>query len=107
MKTYQAFGKQTVVNDTGQPVEVWDFDHPICTFYGTISRAKETEQVRYQQLGHNVTHEIIVYHRVPVKAGDCLVLGDRKFFVHDIRDPGEIGLMFCIMTEERPVNGLV
>lgn len=105
LKTYQAYKKKSTLTKSGRPVEVYDFDNPICTFYGTISRASQKEQIEYQQLGHKVSHEVIVYHRVPVEAGDCLLLGDRKFFVHDIRDPGELGEVFCIMTEESETSG--
>lgn len=107
LKVYKCYRQKTIINSRGKPLETYDFEHPVCTFEGIISRAKQTAQVHYQQLGHNVTHEVIVHHRVPVSAGDCLVLGHRKFYVHDIRDPGETGLVFCIMTEEKEAAGRV
>lgn len=107
LKTYKCYRQKTKINSRGKPLEVYDFEHPYCTFEGIISKAKQSAQVHYQQLGHTVTHEVIVFHRVPVGAGDCLVLGNRKFYVHDIRDPGEIGQVFCIMTEEDEATGRV
>ncbi len=104
-KVYKCYRQKTMLTKSGKPLQDYDFDHPVCTFEGTISRAKQSAQVHYQQLGHTVTHEVIVFHRVPVMAGDCLVLGNRKFYVHDIRDPGEVGLVFCIMTEEKEAAG--
>lgn len=107
LKRYNAYHLTTTRDKRGNAIESYDLDKPFLTFTGVISRASQKEKVHYEQLGHNVTHEIIVYRRVPIKAGDLIVRAGRKFYVHDIRDPGEIGLMFCIMTEERQSEGRV
>ena len=104
-KEYKCFRKTTTLDETGQPLETIDFEHPVCTFLGTISKAKQSETTKDHQLNHNITHEIIVYHPVPVYAGDILLTGDRLFYVHDIRNPGEINMFYCIMTEERENTG--
>lgn len=100
LKRYFVYRKQSKINESGRPVECYDLSDPVLCFYGSISRAKQTEKVEYRQMGHNVTHEVIAFERLPVRAGDLLVLGNRKFYIHDIRDPGELGLVFCMMTEE-------
>lgn len=107
LKSYYHYRKKTFIDSEGNVRNAYDWENPVCIFDGVISRAKQTEQAKYHQMGHNITHEVIVYHRVPVEAEDILLLGERQFVVHDIRDPGEIGLMFCIMCEERKGNGLI
>lgn len=104
LKIYRAYRKHTEVNSFGSPIEKTD-DKPIAVFRGAISRASQKTQEYYRQQQSPVTHEVIVYHHVPVKAGDVLVLGNRKFYVKDIRDPGELNHFFCIMTEEKESAG--
>lgn len=104
LKTYYAYHVTSGRDKRGNVVETMS-EKPFLVFSGVISKASQKEQEHFSQLGHRVTHEVIAYKRLPIIAGDVLVLGDRKFFVHAIRDPGEIGLMFCLFTEERMEEG--
>lgn len=106
LKTYKAYRAKKIKDSTGYSHTGYDFNKPFCIFDGVISKAKQTEKRVAEQMSHHVTHEVIVYHRVPIEADDVLLLGNRQFVVHEIRDPGEIGLFFCIMCEERKGNGL-
>lgn len=76
-------------------------ENPVAKFNGAISRASQKEVDYHKQLGHPITHEIIVYHPVPVRPGDVIALDERTFTVQSVRDPGELGIVFCIFTEEK------
>lgn len=105
-KRYYVFRKESRLDEERQPIETYDFENPVFSFLGTISKAKQTEKAAFMQLGHNVTHEVIAYHPVPVYPGDVITNdGKRLFYVHEIRNPGEIDMFYCIFTEEKPSTG--
>lgn len=78
-----------------------DYKDPIARFFGTISNASQKEIEYHKQIGHPISHEIIVYHRIDVKPEDIITLENRKFYVQSVRDPGELGIVTCIYTEEK------
>lgn len=72
------------------------------SFTGVIGEATASERIRWSQISHPVTHKVVVKGRVPdILDGDAIFLGERKFVVQGIEDPGDLGLWEVLWLEER------
>jgi hypothetical protein len=89
---------ETELDSRGRPVQTWVSAGQI---RGILSDSSPEQKLRYQQMQHPVTHEIAVQGSPQATPGDRLVLGNRHFYVHDVQDPGGLGLWTIYQVEER------
>lgn len=69
--------------------------------YGTIASVSEKEEIRWKQMGHTITHTIIVQGGSSTKAEDLLLIDGGRYYVQAVDDPSKIGLFQIIYCEKR------
>lgn len=76
---------------------------PRSTGRAAVASIDATERLRWGQLGHPVSHNVVYDHAVPTaRPGDYFLINGKRFYVHAIEDPGELGIVTLFKTEERP-----
>ena len=88
------------IDKRGRPVSTY-VQNGCNTFKGVLAAASASEQIRWEQRSHPVTHTVVQYGKPSAKAGDKLVLGDRVFLVQDIDEAGTVGVATIYYVEER------
>ena len=70
--------------------------------YGIISQASQQEKEQWKQNGHPISHTIVQRGtKNRAKATDELQLGDRRFLIQGVNDPGELGHFTVYKVNER------
>lgn len=70
--------------------------------WGSIAAAGEHEVLRQKQIGHTVTHTLVIQLRAGVRAEDLLLQGGRAYYVHGVDNPGGLGLYTVLSLEHKP-----
>ena len=73
----------------------------IDTVRGSISRASQSEQERWNQQGHPITHTIVIRGRTKADAGDEVRIGEKRYHVQGKHDPMELGFFSTLYCMER------
>ncbi len=89
-----------IADSMGRPKKSYDADAGIM-FKGVLAAATPTEQIRWAQREHPITHTIVSYDKPRAKAEDKLVLGDRVFLVKGVDDADSLGIATIYHVEER------
>lgn len=71
------------------------------TLKGSLSQISQKEREQWSQMGHPVTHKIVVRGRTEARAEDVLKRGNRSFYVQECRDQAELGIFSVLFCEER------
>lgn len=67
----------------------------------TLCGASPDQQLKYQQMGHPISHVIGHVGQPIAKAGDRLTMDNRVFYVKGVDNPGEQGIWSIYYCEER------
>lgn len=100
LKTYEVFRKKAKRDSRGR-VTVETQPELIDAVRGTISRASQKEMARWNQMGHPITHTIVIRGRTKAEAGDELRLFDRAYHVQGKHDPVGVGFFSTLYCLER------
>jgi hypothetical protein len=68
---------------------------------GVLAQASPSEQLRYQQLQHPVTHTLVIDGPTSLKPGDRLTEGGRHLYVQTVEDAMGLGFKTLVGLEER------
>ena len=74
---------------------------PLGTISAVLAKADPKQQERWNQLQHPISHIITQKGRPRAETEDRLTLGNRRFYIHGIDEPGELGLWTIYFVEER------
>lgn len=77
---------------------------PVGTLYGAVSSYSPSEREQWGQLGHEVTHRIVVEGKCEAQENDVLVRDGRKFYVETKKDNGALGMFTVLACRE--LNGV-
>ena len=83
---------------------------PVGEFWGTITQASQTEREQWKQMGHPITHRVVVRGPIDCQAEDYIELAvgglekARVWSVQSKHDPMEISYFHTLYCEER--NGV-
>jgi len=99
IKEFSILRKSTTLSEKGRVAK--SEGEVIGTLKGTITAAKQTEQLKYGKQEHPSTHTVVVKRKTIARADDILKLNGRKFFVQGKDDPGELGIYQILYCEER------
>ena len=73
----------------------------IGTFKGMISQARQSEQDRWKQMGHPISHTIVIKGISGAQAEDTLLINGRFFYVQGKDNPAELGIYEILYCDER------
>ena len=100
LKTYEIYRKKASRDGRGR-VSVAAQPELIDTVRGSISRASQSEQERWNQQGHPITHTIVIRGRTKADAGDEVRIGEKRYHVLGKHDPMELGFFSTLYCMER------
>ena len=100
LKTFEIYRKGASTDDRGR-VTYAPEPELLDAVRGTIARAAQHEQYQWNQMGHPISHTIVVRGRTKAEAGDEVRLLDRTFTVQGKHDPAELGFFSTLYCQER------
>ena len=101
LKRFTIYRKDAMVDTKGRVVYKTDLSQ-VGTFLGTVAQASQTEQLQWSQVGHPITHTVVVRGVIDARAEDYIELGDgRTWFVQGKHDPVELSFFQTLYCEER------
>lgn len=100
LKTFEVFRKGSSVDDDGW-VTLKAQPDLIDAVRGTITDASQREKFQWGQMGHPITHKIVIRGRTKADATDEIHLGDRRWTVEGKHDPVELGFFSTLFCNER------
>lgn len=100
LKTYEIYREKGTRDSRGR-VTVSAQPELIDTVRGTISRARQSEQARWNQQGHPISHTIVIRGRTKADAGDEVRIGTKSYHVQGKHDPVELGFFSTLYCMER------
>ena len=68
---------------------------------GCLAEATVDDRTKHSITDHVVTHTIVQSGQPKAKKTDCLILGDRTFYICDVDDAGTLGISTIYYAEER------
>lgn len=68
---------------------------------GCFAEATVDDRTKHSITDHVVTHTIVQSGQPKAKKTDCLILGDRTFYICDVDDAGTLGISTIYYAEER------
>lgn len=68
---------------------------------GCLAEAMVDDRTKHSITDHIVTHTIVQSGQPKAKKTDCLILGDRMFYICDVDDTGTLGISTIYYAEER------
>lgn len=77
---------------------------PVGELYGAISVCSPKEREQWNQLGHPVTHKIIVEGNCIARADDIVERNGRKFYVESNKNSGALDMFNVLWCRE--LNGV-
>lgn len=98
LKTFDWEQRDTGLNGRGKATLSYS---PAGQVQGVLAESSPVEKLRYQQLQHPVTHQIVVKGVCNVVRGDRLTLNGHRYYVQDFQDVGQMGLWTIYYCEER------
>lgn len=104
LKLYQIYRKEAVTDEKGRVtyIPVNTAKEPLETVLGSISLTSPKEAEQWKQLGHTVTHTIVVRGRTAAEPEDILIQGNGKYYIEGKRDNGGLGVftaLYCKKAE--------
>lgn len=104
LKTFTLYKKKTNVSPRGR-VTYGTEEEPLGTFRGTIVQAGQREQERWGQMGHPITHKIVIRGIYPVldeAEAETVVGTEGRFWtVQGTHDPSELHYFHALYCNER------
>lgn len=97
-KDFIILSKTASLNSSNKPVTSYSRSGIIS---GCLADADPDIKSDWKQRGHTVSHVIVQNGEPKAKAGDRLVLNNRKFEIHGIDDMGSLGIAVQYFCEER------
>jgi len=88
------------IGTNGRPKTSYD-DSGERMLKGALALADHRQKMRWEQIGHPITHSIVQDGPQKAKAEDKLVLGNRIFLVQGADDVGSLGICTIYYVEER------
>lgn len=80
-------------------------DELVGTLYGSVSAAHQSEVERFKQVGHPVSHTIVVHCPTVAGVGDVLKRGDDVYHVEGKDDLAGLGAFFVLyLNKEEGVS---
>lgn len=107
LKRFTVVRKISRQNARGKVIYSYDVDNPVSSFLGSITIANQSEQEQWKQMGHPITHTVVVYRCCDAQAEDIILLDGRKFYVQGKRNPAELGFFDVLFCNESMANGLI
>ena len=71
------------------------------TLKGCLADVSDEDRVNHSTKDHVITHTIVQPGKPEAKRTDCLILGERRFFIVDLDDTGTLGISTIYYAEER------
>lgn len=68
---------------------------------GVLADADDKQKIRFEQIGHPITHTIVQQGKPKAKPEDKLLCGNRVFLIQGIDDAGNLGICTIYYAEER------
>lgn len=100
LKRYDIYRKKATRDARGR-VSVASQPECIETVYGSIARASQSEQARWSQQGHPITHTIVIRGPTKADAGDEVRIGEKSYHVQGKHDPAGLGFFSTLYCTER------
>lgn len=100
LKRYEIYRKKSVRDERGR-VTVAAQPECVETVCGSIARASQSEQARWSQQGHPITHTIVIRGRTKADAGDEVRIGSKRYHVQGKHDPAGLGFFSTLYCSER------
>lgn len=103
LKRYAIYRKKAITDEKGRVsyIPIHENDDPIGYLVGSLSLSTQEEIKYWKQLGHPVTHKIVVRGKTNALAGDILMRNHEKYYVRGIRDLAETGIFTSIFCGNR------
>ena len=100
LKRYEVYRKKAVRDERGRVAVA---PQPACieTVCGSIARASQSEQARWSQQGHPITHTIVIRGPTKADAGDEVRAGGKCYHVQGKHDPAGLGFFSTLYCAER------
>lgn len=97
-KDFIILSKTASLNSSNKPVASY---HKNGIMSGCLADADPDTKSDWKQRGHTVSHIIVQKGEPMAKAGDKLMLDNRRFEIHGIDDMGNLGIAVQYFCEER------
>ena len=99
-RKFTIYRKKTNVDSRGRVIYSTEHE-PVGTFSGTIVQANQSEQMKWSQMGHPITHRVVVRGAIDAQAEDYIALNGRFWSVQGKHDPMEIAYFHTLYCDER------
>lgn len=93
-------GNEQKVTSTGRVVPNHSGDGTK-TLKGCLADASDEDRAVHSTSDHVITHTIVQAGKPRAKRTDCLILGERRFYIVDVDDAGTLGVSTVYYAEER------
>lgn len=99
LKPYEIYRKKAARSERGRVTVAAQPDR-IETVWGSMARASQSEQTRWSQQGHPITHTIVIRGPTLAQAGDEVRAEGRCYHVRGKHDPMELHLFSTLYCTE-------
>lgn len=87
-------------DDTGRRNRAWAEQ---TTGRASVAAVEATERLKWGQLGHPVSHNVVYDRNIPTALpGDYFLINGKRFYVEAVEDPGELGIVVLFKCREHP-----
>ena len=97
---YKIYHRSSDVNNRGRTTYAID-EEPVGTLFGSVSAAHQSEVERFKQLGHPVSHTIVVHCPTVAGMGDVLMRGDDVYNVEGKDNLAGLGAFYVLYLNKK------
>ncbi len=99
IKTFLLCSKKEEVNERGRVI--YTAEKPTMKIKGSISAVSQEEKNRWKQMGHDVSHTIVIRGKTQIQPEDILLYDDSRFDIAAVENPGEVGIFQIVYCHKR------
>ncbi len=99
IKTFSLCTKTEEVDERGRVT--YTAEEPTVQIKGAVSAVSQEEKNRWKQMGHDVSHTIVIRGKTEIKPEDILLYHDSRFDVAAVENPGEVGIFQIVYCHKR------